>query len=137
MYLFSYIYWPARSCSASSSDSFSPRVVRRWRSSALVIKPFPSYNRVIFRSDQFRSVQISSNQFWSGQVRWVSKCLNVNIIKDFVKVPNCKFKKVPCQLSKVSKSKKRKYLVKVSKYRYKKAPCQSVKVMGLEYIFFC
>ena len=33
---------PASSCSASSSESFSPRVVSKWRSSALVIRPFPS-----------------------------------------------------------------------------------------------
>ena len=34
---------PASSCSASSSESFSPRVVSKWRSSALVIRPFPSW----------------------------------------------------------------------------------------------
>ena len=49
---------PASSCSASSSLNFSPRVVSRWRSSAELMKPFPScvwYSWYFANTDYFPS----------------------------------------------------------------------------------
>ena len=74
---------PASSCSASSSLNFSPRVVSRWRSSAELMKPFPSwifsFHQItlffIFISDDFlSSFQISFSFFQITDLIFSDSC---------------------------------------------------------------